>query len=376
MKSSFRLGSIGGIEIGVHFSWLFIFALITWSLADSFYPDRYAGWTTATYWFLGAVSAIMLFVSVLIHELAHSFVAKTRGIEVQGITLFLFGGVSNLKSESKSARDEFAISIVGPLTSAGLAVAFLVIRLLVADSNAPGAAILDYLWFVNAAVAVFNILPGFPLDGGRVLRSIIWGRTGSLVRATNVASFVGQSFGWALILVGVYLLLAADLFSGLWFAFIGWFLNSAAAATRRDLLMREAMSDVHVRQLMDSEPTMVSPDLTVDELVRGYFLRLGLRAAPVSTFERLVGFVSLTDVKKVPQEAWPTTRVDAIMTTGHIYDVSPDSTLSDALALMGERDINQLLVREGDALVGMLNRASVLRYLQSMKELGIGRLGR
>ena len=376
MKSTFRIGRIAGIDIGVHYTWLFAVALISWSLAQGFFPQAYPGWAVQTYWITGILSALLLFLTVLIHELSHSFVARARGLPVEGITLFIFGGVSTLRGEAEKAWDEFAIAIVGPLTSAILAAVFWVIRLPVADASGPLAATLTYLALINGLLAVFNLLPGFPLDGGRVLRSILWGSTGSLVRATNIAGRVGQAVGWVLIALGVLQVLQGNFLSGLWIAFIGWFLNSAAESTRREVATQEIFRGVKVRDMMDPEPEVVSPQTTVESIVRDSFLRRGLRAAPVCEDDQLVGIVTVTDIKEISEEQWPFTVARNIMTREPLHSVSPDEDLATALGLMGEYNIHQVLVTEDGKLEGLLNRAHVVRYLQGVQELGLASASR
>ncbi|MDD5082289.1 MAG: site-2 protease family protein [Dehalococcoidales bacterium] len=223
MKGAIKIGRIAGIEISVHYTWILAFLLFTWLLASAFFPQSYPNWSAAAYWITGALAALLLFISVLIHEIAHSLVAKARGLPVKGITLFIFGGVSNIESEPDKPKVEFAMSIVGPLSSLVLAGILYGIFLLVPAQDSPLGAILRYLAIANAWLAAFNILPGFPLDGGRVLRSIIWGATGNLVRATNIATTVGQVFAWLFIGFGVFQLLAGNFLGGLWIAIIGWF---------------------------------------------------------------------------------------------------------------------------------------------------------
>lgn len=371
MKGSLRLGRIAGIEIGIHYTWLLAFILITWSLAQGFFPQAYPGWGPGTYWITGILAALLLFVSVLLHELAHSLVAQARGLPVRSITLFIFGGVSNLEEEAKKPAIEFTMTIVGPLTSLALAVIFWGLSQLIDTPSSPAAAMLNYLWQINALLAAFNLLPGFPLDGGRVLRSILWGTTGNLVRATNIAATVGRFFGWALIAFGVFQLLQGNFLGGLWIAFIGWFLSSAADASRRDVTLREHLSGVPVREVMDPGTETVSPETSVEEVVRGAFLQGHRRAVPVGRDDRLVGIVTLTDVKELPQPKWAQTSVEEIMTRQPLYRVTPDDDLNSAMRLIAQHDINQVLVLREGRLVGLLNRADIIRHLQLSQELGI-----
>jgi len=371
VKGSLRLGRIAGIEIGIHYTWLLAFILITWSLAQGFFPSEYPRWGPGTYWITGILAALLLFVSVLLHELAHSLVAQARGLPVRSITLFIFGGVSNLEEEAKKPAIEFTMTIVGPLTSLALAVIFWGLSQLIDTPSSPAAAMLNYLWQINALLAAFNLLPGFPLDGGRVLRSILWGTTGNLVRATNIAATVGRFFGWALIAFGVFQLLQGNFLGGLWIAFIGWFLSSAADASRRDVTLREHLSGVPVREVMDPGTETVSPETSVEEVVRGAFLQGHRRAVPVGRDDRLVGIVTLTDVKELPQPKWAQTSVEEIMTRQPLYRVTPDDDLNSAMRLIAQHDINQVLVLREGRLVGLLNRADIIRHLQLSQELGI-----
>ncbi len=371
MQGSFRIIRIAGFDIRVHYTWLFAFVLVTWTLAQGFFPLSYPGWDAPTYWATAAVSAFLLFASVLVHEVAHSVVARLRGIGVRDITLFIFGGVSNMEEEVRDAWDELRISAVGPLTSLALAAVFYGLSQVTGPRNDPLSAIFDYLALVNLMVAAFNLLPGFPLDGGRVLRSLIWMNTKDFVRATRIATTVGQVFAFLFIIWGVFLALSGNFLNGIWVAFIGWFLNSAAESSRRDVETREAFRGVRVAVLMGGTPETVTPDVSIDELVHSRFLAQGRRALPVLRDGRLEGIVTVTDVKKVHRDAWATTRVGDIMTREPLHAVRPDSEMAEALGLMAENDLNQVLVVKDGALVGLLSRADIIRYLQYRSELGI-----
>ena len=371
MKASLSLGRISGIEIGVHFSWLWAAGLIAWTLAEGFFPRYYPEWSTPTYWLTGILSSLLLFMSILVHELAHSLVARSRGLGVEGITLFIFGGVSRLGGEPEKPRDEFVIAVVGPVTSLVLAGFFWGLYLMVADQNGPLEGILRYLGVINALVALFNILPGFPMDGGRVLRAIIWAVSGSMVKATNVATAIGQLFGWLLILWGIFEILQGRFFAGLWIAFIGWFLNSAAQSSRREVAIQEGSRGIKVSDVMSRDTACVSPQTTVEELVRDHFLRLGRRAMPVCEGGELLGIVTMADVKKVPQERWGLTQTQAIMTRDPLHTLTPQEDLAAALKMMTQHNVNQVLVRDEGRLVGMLNRAHIMNYMQGLKELGL-----
>ncbi|MDD5311735.1 MAG: site-2 protease family protein [Dehalococcoidia bacterium] len=370
MKGSLRIARIAGIDVAVHYTWLFIFFLITWSLAAAYFPAEYPGWSTPVYWITSIVAALLLFVSVLLHELAHSLVAKSRGLPVKSITLFLLGGISNLESEPKEPGLEFIVAIAGPLSSLALAAIFWGVDSTGLTALSPVKATTDYLVTINVLLAAFNILPGFPLDGGRVLRSIIWGATGNLKQATNIASIVGQAFGWLMIALGVFWSLAGNLMNGIWLVLIGWFLNSAAESARRELELRSLWLNVRVASVMNDRPETIGSAAPVEKLVNEIYIKRGLRTAPVVDDGRLVGIVTLTDVRKIPQSAWDVTPVSQAMTRSPLYTVKPDDNMSLAVNLMAEHGVNQLPVVTEDRLVGLLCRADVIRYVQVHHELG------
>jgi Zn-dependent protease/predicted transcriptional regulator len=375
MKSSWRLMRIAGIDIGIHYTWILIFVLLTWSLAQGFFPQLYPGWETITYWITGVAAALLLFGSVLIHELAHSLMARARGMTVTSITLFIFGGVSNLEEEPEKPKIELAMSIVGPLASLALAGIFWGLLQLVGDQQSPLAAIFAYLALINAILAGFNLLPGFPLDGGRVLRSIIWDRTGSLVKATNIAATVGRFMGWGLIAFGLFQIFAGNFIGGIWFAFIGWFLSNSADASRREITLREQLSGVHIKDVMTTNPTGIDPDTSVAELVSNVFRKQHGRAVPVCQNDQVLGIVTVTDVKGLPQEKWEETAVKEIMTREPLYSVTPEDDLNTALRLITKHDINQILVLQNDKCSGLVSRSDILSHLHLSQELGLKQKG-
>ena len=376
MKSSFRLFRIAGIDIGIHYTWVFVFVFFTWTLSQGYFPGQYAGWSTVTYWITGAIAALLIFVSVLLHELAHSLVARTKGIPVHSITLFILGGVSNLEEEPQKPWAEFSMAIVGPATSLVLSFIFWGITRLMGNASTPLAAIISYMAVINLYLGVFNLLPGFPLDGGRVLRSILWGSTGSLVRATNIAARIGQVFGWALIGLGVFFMISVSLFNGLWIAFIGWFLNSSADASRKDIKLTERLSHIKVKELLNPNFETISPEATVQEMMMNILRKQQGRAVPVCRDGQLAGIITITDVKKVPPEEWVVTTVKQIMTGGPLYTVSPEDNLNTAMTLIAKHDINQVLIRDQDKCAGLLTRADIIRFIQMSQEMGLPRRGR
>lgn len=375
MESSFTVARIRGIPIGVHYTWAIAVVMITWSLAAGYFPSSYPGWERLTYWIVGVAAALLLFISVLLHELCHSIVAQARGLTVKSITLFIFGGVSNIGQESDDPQDEFLIAVVGPLSSLALAGLFWLCGRAVPGEAGPLNAVLAYLAVVNLMLALFNILPGFPLDGGRVLRAILWGATGSMVRGTTIASVVGQVLAFGFIGYGIWqFFIEHDPLSGIWIGFIGWFLNSAAEATRRQTVVQEGFRGVPVSGVMTPDPPVVSPSISVRELVNEYMFRRGLRALPVVADGQIVGLVSLGDVKHLPEPEWDRNSVGAIMSRPPLRTIGPEAPVSQALELLVQQDVNQVLVLDADGtLAGILSRGDVMRFLQLRGELGLRR---
>ena len=369
MRGSFRLGRIAGIEIGVHYTWLLAFVVISWSLAEGLFPQQYPGWSRGAYWGTGMLAALLLFVSVLLHELAHSLYARSRGLPVHSIVFFIFGGVSNIASEAQRPHDEFFIALFGPLTSLVLAALFWALLQLTGPRGDPLEATLSYLALINALLAAFNLLPGFPLDGGRVLRAVIWGVTGSMSRATGIAATVGQVFAWILIGYGVFSMFTGNVLGGIWIAFIGWFLNGAASASKQEVTLKEHLKGVRVRDVMELNPETISPQMLVEDLVRDFFFQRGRRAVAVTENDRLLGIITLTDVKGLSQEKWPQTQVAEIMTSSPIYSVAKDDDLQSAFGLIAEHDLNQVPVMDSGMVAGLLSRADIVRYLHLSREL-------
>ncbi len=363
LRNSITLGRIAGIRIGVHYTWIFIALLVTWSLAGGYFPANFRGWDTPTYWLAGVVAALFMFASVLIHELGHSLVAINRGVAVHSITLFIFGGVAALKNEVDDAWDEFLIAAAGPLTSFLLAGLFWSGGAL-APATSPAGAVASYLATLNAFLGGFNLLPGFPLDGGRVLRSHIWGISGSLYRATQVATYVGQGIAFLMIFWGLSQVLSGAVLNGLWIAFIGWFLNGAAEQARQSQGLRESLAGVTVGELMDPRPPTASPYLAAEEFVYQYVLRQGRRALLVVDDGRLLGLVSVTDATALPRPVWAHTPIRQIMTPIPLKTVTPATGLNTALQLLVEGDFHQLPVVQDGRLVGMISRGDILRFLR------------
>jgi len=372
MRGSLKIAKIAGIDIGIHFTWILAFFIIGWSLSQGYFPQLYKSWTTAAYWTAGFLSAILLFISVLLHEMAHSLVAQARGLPVSSITLFIFGGVSNLSKEPEKPGHEFVMAIVGPLTSLALAGIFWLLSLLPLGQETYLTAIVEWLALINLSLAIFNLLPGFPLDGGRVLRSIIWKTTGNLVRATDIAAIIGRIFGWGFIAFGVFWYFRTwDFLGAIWIAIIGFFLTNAAETSRQDVTIREHLAGVKVEQVMEMNTETISPHMSVAELVRDMFLLKRRRAVPVAEGDRIIGMVSISDVRALPQDAWATTSVERIMTREPLHAVKPDDDLNTAMQAIAQYDLNQVPVLNQGKLVGILTRANVINFLQLKRELGM-----
>ena len=377
MKGSWRIGRIAGIEIGIHYTWLLALVIFTWLLGQSYFPATYPGWQTYSYWIAGFLATFILFVSVLIHELAHSLVARSRGLPVSSITLFILGGVSNLTEEPEKPGLEFIIAIAGPASSLVLAGIFWLIWYLLGSHVIFLKAIFGYMALANALLAGFNLLPGFPLDGGRVFRSILWKTTGNLLKATNIATIVGRLFAW--VFMGVGLLLAfgvsilgiSGFLNGLWFVFIGWFLNSAADSSRQEATLREHLTGVLVGQVMEKDVESVHSDTIIADLVQTIFIQKRKRAIPVTDGDNLIGMVTISDIKGLPQEKWPTTLVSQVMHRDPIHFVKPEDDLNAAMKLIAQNDLNQIPVLSQGKLVGILTRADVINYLHLSQELNI-----
>ena len=372
MPGTFRIGKIAGIDIDIHVSWIIILVFLTVSLATGWFPQLYPGWSTATYWLIAFLSSLLLFVSVLLHELAHSLVARRRGLPVKSITLFIFGGVSNIEREPQSPGVEFQMAIVGPLTSLVIGAICFLLQVPLRGSNSPLEGILFYLAVTNILLGVFNLIPGFPLDGGRVLRSIVWRLTGNLRLATRVAAMTGQIIAYLLILLGIWIFFVGDILDGIWFGFIGWFLLSAAQSANAQGMLTSVLSGVTVGEVMNPKPATVPADISLQQLVDAYFLPGGLRYALVMQADHLIGLMTLGDIRHIPREQWGQVPVStAMIPLSRLHVVTPQQSLSDVLPLMAGRDVNQLPVLENDALVGILSRDAIVHYLEVRRSLGV-----
>ncbi len=363
LSSGINLGRIRGIEIRVHWSWLMILVLLSWSLADTLFREDVPEWTAQQRWLAGIAFAGLFFASVLLHELAHAIVAQWSGMAVPSITLFVFGGVSAIAGEMRSARAEFRVAVVGPLTSAALAVVFGALWFVTREEGISSG--FGYLATSNGALALFNLLPGFPLDGGRVLRSAVWARTGDLVRATRIAASAGNVLAMLMIGGGLVAVLAFGWFAGIWYILIGLFLRSAAQGSYVATVTEQALQHLRVREVMRTPRAPVDPDTTIEALVESRVLATAERAYIVGTEDRVLGLITTSDIARLPRERWPTTTVaEAMVPVEQIVTVAPETPLVDALNLLRERNVHQLPVVDRGHLAGMLTSDDVLRQIE------------
>ena len=373
-RGAFSIGSIMGIRIALHPSWLVIAFLVTYSLAVGSLPETFPGWNRTLYWVVGGSVAVLFFASVLVHELSHALVAKRFGIAVRDITLFVFGGAASLEGDAKRPRDEALIAAAGPLSSIAIGVGLWLINNLVGQPQV--AAIIGWLGFINITLGLFNLIPGFPMDGGRILRAVLWRIRGDQFKATRNAATVGRGIGYLLVAVGVFLAFQpTGLFSGIWLALIGWFLSSAAESSVAQMSVQRSISGVKVRDVMEDEPASVSPNETVADLVNERLIKGEGRSFLVRHDDGgLAGIVTLSDVRRVARELWASARVTDIMTRyGDLATVRPDDDLEGALELLQRREVNQLPVvdEDGRGVVGLLTRAGILRLVDTRMKLGV-----
>lgn len=364
------LGHILKVPIRLDLSWFLIFALVTWSLATTIFPEQFADWPTARYWIVAAVTSVLLFVSVLLHELGHSIVAIRRGVAVRRITLFIFGGVADLGSEPQTAQDELFIAAAGPLVSLLLGGVFYGLSLLLGASET-ASALLRYLGLINVSLAAFNLIPGFPLDGGRVLRGIVWGINHDFDKATRVSASVGRVIGYGLIGLGVVQMGFGDFVNGLWTAFIGWFLESAAGQHIQVQKLQDRLAGLSVAQAMSRNYAFIPADMMLQELVDHQILGSGRRTFIVRREEQPVGLLTMHQLQAVDRDQWAATRADAAMIPlTESQHVSPDTDLWQALQLMGRDGVNQLPVMAEGNVRGMLTREDIINALRAPRQPG------
>jgi Zn-dependent protease/predicted transcriptional regulator len=367
---------IAGIQVRLDYSWFIIFAIVAMSLAAGYFPQIHPGQSTWSYWAAGILAAILFFLSILAHELSHAFMAKRSGIDVPAITLFLFGGVSEMQEEPRTPATELKVAIVGPLTSFGLAALFWGVRAVLPQGASFASAGFGYLAFINAALGVFNLLPGFPLDGGRVFRALVWWRSGSLEHGTRLAANVGKAFALGIMLLGGVQIFAGGLVGGIWLILIGLFLRGMAEAGYQSLVIRRALEDVSVERVAIREPVTVSPQLSIRELVEDYILGRGYRGFPVVEGDRVLGTISVAEVRGVePEKRAETTVRDRMVPLSDAQCIAPDASLAEALKRLSSEGRGRLLVTSGDRLIGMLTKEGLARFVELRQSLEGGERG-
>lgn len=372
MNASFKLGQIWGIPIGLHFSWFLVFTLVLFSLSTSYFPAEYPQLSTGSHVILAAITTILLFSSVLLHELGHALIALRNRIPVKGITLFVFGGVAQITRDPETPGAEFRIAIAGPMVSLALAGLFGGLYL-IAQSIPLLAAPSEYLMRLNFMLVLFNMIPGFPLDGGRVLRSIVWRISANQVRATQIASAGGQVVAFAFISLGIFSIFTGLVANGLWLIFIGWFLQNAASSANQQMRIQHKLRGVSVRQAMDRDLGVVTPLTPLNQIVEERVLQRGESAFFVVDYDgKLAGLITLQDITRILQTQWRYRTVGQVMSPmQRLLQVEAGAELLAALQMMEENEASHAAVVQENRPVGLLSRQQVLRYLRMRAELGV-----
>ena len=374
MKAQIKLGRIFGVEIGLHYSWFIIALLITFSLAGHFQTNN-PGWSDGMRWGVAIVTALLFFASIVIHELSHAMVAKYRGLPVRSITLFALGGVAQIEKEAADAKTEFWMGIIGPITSFLIGVVCLAITVALGWTppefpQRPLPAMLMWLGYINVGLAIFNMIPGFPLDGGRVLRGLIWWITGNAKRATTIAARVGQGIAFLMILYGVMQFFQGAGFNGIWIAFIGWFLLSASRESYAQMVVSEGLRGLRVGDVMSREFPVVDAFSNLQTFADEYLTRTGRRFWVVTLNGKPEGIITPNEISGVQRNRWPyTTVADVMRPLDATRTVNPDTPVTEALEVMAGQDLNQLPVMNEKGLAGLISRAHILQLIQTRAQL-------
>ncbi len=360
------LFSLFGFKVNLDISWFILAVLIAWSLATGVFPEYFSGLEKATYWWMGIAGAIGLFVSIIFHEFCHSIIARYYGIPMKGITLFVFGGVAEMEDEPQSPKVEFLMAIAGPASSVLLGGVFYLLGKAGKNAGLPMSVngVLAYLSWINIILAVFNLVPAFPLDGGRVLRSILWAARHNLRWATHIASSMGAAFGIFLIVLGIVSFISGNFIGGLWYFLIGMFVRNASQMSYRQLIIRKALAGEHVERFMKNEPVTVPPTLTISQLVRDYFYKYHYKMFPVVEDGKVRGSISTREIKQIPHNQWDDYKIaDLIKPCSRENTVSLHEDAVKVLSLMSSTQNSRLMVLDGDRLVGIVTLKDLLQFL-------------
>jgi Zn-dependent protease/CBS domain-containing protein len=367
-----KLFNLMGFEVSLDPSWVILAILVAWSLSTGFFPFHYEDLTVGTYWIMGILGAVGLFLSIVAHEFCHSLMARRSGLPMKGITLFIFGGVAEMGNEPPSAKDEFYIAVVGPLSSFAIAFLFFGFNRL-GDATGlpiPLSAVFAYLAMINMMLGIFNLVPAFPLDGGRIFRAALWSWKGNLRWATRISSYIGSGFGLLLIFYGILQVLSGYIIGGMWLFLIGMFIYSAAKMSYQQLLTRQALEGEPLKRFMNDNPVFVHPSLTIKQLVEDYVYRYHFKLFPVVDGEKLVGCISTRQIKEIPQEKWPHKHVGELARNcSSANTIQPDADAIEAISIMRRNGTSRLMVVEQNRLIGIIALKDMLEFLNLKVEL-------
>lgn len=371
-KSSIRLFKIFGIEIRLDYSWFIIFALFVYYFGFFYFPDLLPDINQGLLIIITIITVLLFFFSILFHEMSHSLVAKKRGIPVERISLFIFGGMAQIKKEPDNPYSEFVMAIAGPVASFFLAIIFGTIWVFTRFVSIIGEPV-KYLALINVILGVFNLLPGYPLDGGRIARAIIWKVTGNFKRATFIASNIGRVIGFLIIGTGIYFIFTGNFLNGIWLAFIGWFLQTQASIGYKQLIFETSIKGIKVKDIMNRDIVSISKDLTLDNLVNNYFMKYRYGRFPVVKdidVEEIIGVISIHDIKTVPRDQWSTTKVgDIVKSVSKKEIINMDMEVADAIRKMSSNNLGHLVVMTGNKLIGLITKSDVMKFIKIRSEL-------
>jgi Zn-dependent protease/CBS domain-containing protein len=362
---SLNIGKVGGIQIRLNYSWFLIFGLLTWSLAADYLPTQYPNMANTFYWTIGASASIMLFISILVHELAHSFTARREGMGIKSITLHFFGGVSEITEEADNPGKEFKTAVVGPLSSFLIGLLFFFLWFYAGFKSIGLRAILQYGSFANVGLAIFNSIPAFPMDGGRILRALIWKMNKDILKATRIATRISQVLSYIFMGFGVFGFFALGGLNGLWLIVIGFVINANATASLNQTVISQALGEVKVSEIMTRDVKVVDPKLTIQQVVDRYFQSYKHNGFPIMEDQTLLGMITTHDIRQIPEENWDEIKVEEIMKqVNELYTATPDENSADAWMKMAKRNVGRLPVIKDGTLVGIITRSDIAQAIR------------